>query len=93
MGIDRDAVLHVARLARLNVQDQDLDALAEELSGILDYVAQLPEEEEGSLQGTEKGLGRREDLCHSPSASKLLELSAGHRGDFVHVPKVVDNDD
>ena len=92
MGIHRNAVLHVARLARLNVQEKDVDSLAKELSGILDYVAQLPEEPAGLAADKERGLGRRADLCHEAISAKLLPLSAGHSGDFVHVPKVVDNE-
>ena len=36
--IDREQVLHVARLARLELADEEVDRMARELSGILDHV-------------------------------------------------------
>lgn len=39
--IDRDQVLHVARLARLRLEDGEVDRMASELSGILDHVEAL----------------------------------------------------
>jgi aspartyl-tRNA(Asn)/glutamyl-tRNA(Gln) amidotransferase subunit C len=41
--IDRDQVLHVARLARLELTEAELDKMAGELSGILDHVARMNE--------------------------------------------------
>jgi aspartyl-tRNA(Asn)/glutamyl-tRNA(Gln) amidotransferase subunit C len=36
--IDREQVLHVARLARLRVADEDVERIAGELSQILDHI-------------------------------------------------------
>ena len=36
--IDREQVLHVARLARLSLTDEETERMATELSGILDHV-------------------------------------------------------
>jgi len=41
--IDRDQVLHVARLARLRLTDQEIDRMAGELSKILGWVEQMNE--------------------------------------------------
>ena len=41
--IDRDQVLHVARLARLRLNDDDVERMAGELSGILDHVERISE--------------------------------------------------
>ena len=41
--IDRDQVLHVARLARLRLSDGELDRMATELSGILGHVERISE--------------------------------------------------
>ena len=41
--IERDEVLHVARLARLRLTDAELERMAEELSGILDHVERVGE--------------------------------------------------
>jgi aspartyl-tRNA(Asn)/glutamyl-tRNA(Gln) amidotransferase subunit C len=41
--IDRDQVLHVAKLARLKVTDEELDRMAGELSKILGHVETMNE--------------------------------------------------
>jgi aspartyl-tRNA(Asn)/glutamyl-tRNA(Gln) amidotransferase subunit C len=41
MSVTRDDVLRIARLAELEVEEAALPALAEQMSRILDYVAQL----------------------------------------------------
>ena len=39
--IDREQVLHVARLARLELSDDEIVRMAGELSGILEHVARI----------------------------------------------------
>lgn len=41
MKLTRDQVRHVANLARLGLDDAELDALADQLSNILDYINKL----------------------------------------------------
>ena len=41
--IDRNQVLHVARLARLHLEDDELDRMSRELSGVLDHIEKISE--------------------------------------------------
>jgi len=41
--IDRDQVLHVARLARLELSEEELERMSRELSGILEHVERINE--------------------------------------------------
>ena len=41
--IDRDQVLHVARLARLALSEEEVETMATELSGILEHVDRISE--------------------------------------------------
>ncbi len=41
--IDREQVLHVARLARLRLSDEEVERMAGELSGILGHVDRIAE--------------------------------------------------
>jgi aspartyl-tRNA(Asn)/glutamyl-tRNA(Gln) amidotransferase subunit C len=50
MAISREEVLHVARLARLELSEEELDRFAEQLSAILDAVGKVAELE---LEGVE----------------------------------------
>ncbi|HKO38642.1 MAG TPA: Asp-tRNA(Asn)/Glu-tRNA(Gln) amidotransferase subunit GatC [Solirubrobacterales bacterium] len=39
--IERDQVLHVAKLARLRLSEEEVERMVEELSGILDHVDRI----------------------------------------------------
>ncbi len=41
--IDRAKVLHVARLARLDLTDDEVDTMARELSAVLDHIEKIGE--------------------------------------------------
>jgi aspartyl-tRNA(Asn)/glutamyl-tRNA(Gln) amidotransferase subunit C len=41
--IDRDQVLHVARLARLGLTDEEVERMAAELSHVLDHIERMGE--------------------------------------------------
>jgi len=43
MGIERDDVLHVARLARLDLREDEIERLTRELAAILDAVGKVGE--------------------------------------------------
>ena len=48
--IDREQVLHVAKLARLRLSDEEIERMSTELSGILDHIEKI---EELDLDGVE----------------------------------------
>jgi aspartyl-tRNA(Asn)/glutamyl-tRNA(Gln) amidotransferase subunit C len=48
--IDREQVLHVAKLARLRLSDEDVGRMTDELSGILDHVDRISQMD---LEGVE----------------------------------------
>jgi aspartyl-tRNA(Asn)/glutamyl-tRNA(Gln) amidotransferase subunit C len=50
--IDRDEVLHVAALARLALDEEELAPMARELSAVLDHVAKIGELDLGDVQPT-----------------------------------------
>jgi aspartyl-tRNA(Asn)/glutamyl-tRNA(Gln) amidotransferase subunit C len=41
--LDRDTVLHVARLARLELSDDEVERMASELSKVLDHIEKISE--------------------------------------------------
>ena len=41
--IDRDEVMHVARLARLELSDEETERMSEELSKVLDHIEKIGE--------------------------------------------------
>jgi aspartyl-tRNA(Asn)/glutamyl-tRNA(Gln) amidotransferase subunit C len=95
MAIDAATVRKVARLARIRVDEDKLDQLAAELSGILTWIEQLKEvDTEGvaPMASTEAvPLPMREDVVTDGGdpARVLANAPKADRGFFV-VPKVVE---
>jgi len=63
--IDRAEVLHVARLARLALREEEIEPMARELSAVLDHVAMI-----GEL-----------DLADVPPTSHVVEVTGRLRPD------------
>ncbi|MHB1859432.1 MAG: Asp-tRNA(Asn)/Glu-tRNA(Gln) amidotransferase subunit GatC [Solirubrobacteraceae bacterium] len=63
--IDRDEVLHVARLARLALGEREIEAMRSELSAVLDHVAKI-----GEL-----------DLDDVPATTHVIEVTGALRAD------------
>jgi aspartyl-tRNA(Asn)/glutamyl-tRNA(Gln) amidotransferase subunit C len=55
--IDRDQVLHVARLARLALTDEELERMSGELSAILDHVERMNELDLSGVEPTSHVVG------------------------------------
>ena len=94
MAISRDEVLHVARLARLALTDEEVERLTEELGAILEAVGIVAELDLGDVPPTSHPL----DLVNvwdadEPRASLTLEevfTNAPDRdGDSFRVPPVI----
>ena len=50
--IDRDQVLHVARLGRLKLSDEEVERMALELSSVLDHIEKIGELELDAVEPT-----------------------------------------
>lgn len=95
MSIDKDTVRNIAFLARINVPDQDLDPMAKELSGILDWVEQLQEVNTDGVEpmasvGHRVQRLRADDVTDGEIADKALANAPESHDNFFLVPKVVE---
>jgi aspartyl-tRNA(Asn)/glutamyl-tRNA(Gln) amidotransferase subunit C len=89
--IDRDQVLHVAKLARLRLSDEEVARMGEELSTILDHIEKLNELD---LQGVEptshvvelENVLRADDPRASLPAEKALEQAPDVAAGGFRVP-------
>lgn len=63
--IDREEVLHVARLARLALSEDEIEPIARELSAVLDHIAKIAEL----------------DLTSVPPTSHVVEVTGALRPD------------
>lgn len=95
MAIDIDTARRVAHLARIEVAEDDLPALAGELSGILGFMEQLMEVDVDGVEPmtsvTPMRLKRREDgVTDGGMQDKILSNAPDAREGFFAVPKVVE---
>jgi aspartyl-tRNA(Asn)/glutamyl-tRNA(Gln) amidotransferase subunit C len=91
MGIDRETVLHVARLARLDLRADEVDRLTTELDAILEAVSKVAELDLAGVPATSHPL----DLVNvwaddeprpSLSLDEALANAPAREGDLFRVP-------
>ena len=91
MGIDRETVLHVARLARLDLRADEVDRLTTELDAILEAVSKVAELDLAGVPPTSHPL----DLVNvwaddeprpSLSLGEALANAPAREGDLFRVP-------
>ena len=95
MPIDRAEVQRIARLAHLELEDPDVDALARDLESILDHVAMLDELDVSELEPTTAALDTphvlREDETRPSVPGDDALANAPEAGDgFFRVPRVLE---
>lgn len=95
MSIDTETARRVAHLARIRVAEQDLPALAGELSQILTFMEQLNEVDVEGIAPmtsvTPMRLKRRADtVTDGNMQDKILANAPDAREGFFAVPKVVE---
>ena len=94
MKITKDEVLHVADLARLDLDEASVDKFAGQIGNILEYVSKLNEVDTEGIRPTSHAISItnvfREDQQRQPlDREKALENAPDkENGNFV-VPKVV----
>jgi aspartyl-tRNA(Asn)/glutamyl-tRNA(Gln) amidotransferase subunit C len=95
MSLDKATVAHIAKLARIAVPEQDLPALATELSGILKWIEQLDSVDTSKVEPlgsvVNATLRFREDKITDGGQrdAVLANAPVSAQGFFV-VPKVVE---
>ena len=105
MALDKDTVARIARLARLKVPDEELGALAGELSGIFSWIEQLNEVDTAGVEPlssvsdvtlplravkvTDGGMAAKV-LANAPGGAVYIDPSDKNAGGFFTVQKVVE---
>ena len=93
--ISRETVLRLAQLSRLQLDDNEVDALAADITNILGYVEQLNELDTEGVEPTYQVTGLenvwRNDtvIDYSVSREDLLALAPDALESQVRVPKVL----
>lgn len=95
MSVDKETVRKVARLARIAMPEEKLEPMAQELSGILDWIEQLNEVDiedvEAMTTPVKMALPMREDkVTDGDIRDKVLANAPKTEDGFFVVPKVVE---
>ena len=98
MSMDENTVRKVARLANIEIQDDDVGRIGDELSGILQWVEQLGEVNTDNVEPlanvVNNELFLREDkITDGDCADKVLANAPEETQGFFVVPKIVEQDD
>ena len=98
MAITRDEVAHLARLSRLSLSDEELDALAPQIEAILSAVARVSEVAAADIPPTSHAVPLtnvfRADITRPslPVEEVLAGAPAAEDGRF-RVPRILDPDE
>lgn len=95
MSLDRTAVAKIAKLARLKMEPERLDAMTAELNSILSFVEELQSVNTDNIPPMTSvmpmKLRQREDEVNDGGKPEAVLKNAPQRqGDFYTVPKVVE---
>ena len=95
MAVDRETVIRVARLARIQVPEDDLDTLAGELSNIIGWVEQLDEvDTDGIAPMTSvadmKLRWRTDEVTDGGIRDRVTANAPDPRDGMFSVPKVIE---
>jgi len=97
--IDEEGVLHVARLARLAIKEEEIFLYSKELGSILNYMEKLKELDTEEIEPTSHVIGiknvLREDISRPIEeteviSSMVLKVAPEREGDYFKVAKILE---
>jgi aspartyl-tRNA(Asn)/glutamyl-tRNA(Gln) amidotransferase subunit C len=94
-GISREDVQHVARLARLELSEGELERMRVELNNILAYMDKLRSLDTRGVEPTSpavplRNVMREDEPCPSLPRDEMLANAPDRAGDFFRVPRIIE---
>ena len=92
--ITKDEVKKVAHLARLELNEDEINNHAEQLEKILDYIKQLGKIDTSDVESTTRAIEvinvfRKDEKKSSDCTQELLELGPSREDQYFKVPKII----
>jgi len=95
MSIDKDTVKHIAKLARISLDEKKINRLSKDLSSIIEFIQKLNE------LNTEKTIpltsiinaslqSRKDEVLDGKIRDQILKNSPEKNEEFFVVPKVIE---
>jgi aspartyl-tRNA(Asn)/glutamyl-tRNA(Gln) amidotransferase subunit C len=79
--LNKDEILHIAKLAKIEITDKEVEKYAEQLSEVVDYFSKLSEVDTNNIEPTNQTTGlenvTRPDLIKSENGLTQEEAIAG----------------
>ncbi|MGQ0527800.1 MAG: Asp-tRNA(Asn)/Glu-tRNA(Gln) amidotransferase subunit GatC [Alphaproteobacteria bacterium] len=97
MSIDKNTIRKVARLARLEVSEEDVDRLTPQVGGIMKWIEQLQELNTNNIEplanvvNTELYL-RKDEVTDGGIPEKILTNAPETVSNYFVVPKIVEQE-
>lgn len=94
--ISKEQIEHIAKLARIEINEQEKEKFTKELSLILDYVGKLKEVDVSKIESILQVTGleniMREDKIKKGKniRDKLLKEAPKIKGDHIKVPRILE---
>ena len=94
--ISSDEVKKVAQLARLKLNESEIQQHAEQLEKILGYIKQLEKINTQNIPGTTRALEvtnvfRKDEKRDYENFEELIDLAPSRENKFFKVPKIINN--
>jgi aspartyl-tRNA(Asn)/glutamyl-tRNA(Gln) amidotransferase subunit C len=94
MPISKAQVRHIGHLARLRLDETEIEKLSRELSAIIAYVVRLQEVNTEGMDiqarlGEEENVFREDEIRPSPATKDVLGRAPGGGEEYFHVPRVI----
>ena len=98
MSLDEKTVRKVARLANIEIADEDIAPIGAKLSGILEWVEQLGEVDTDNVEPLANVVNidlklRKDEVNDGDCADKVLANAPEETQGFFVVPKVVEQEE
>ena len=92
--ITKDEVKKVSHLARLELNENEINSHADQLEKILEYIKQLEKIDTDDVPCTTRAIEvinvfRKDEKKNSDCTQELLELSPSREEDYFKVPKII----
>ena len=92
--INKEEVKKVAHLARLELNEHEIDNHAAQLEKILEYINQLEKIDTDSVPSTTRAIEvinvfRKDERLNSDCTEELLELGPSREDKYFKVPKII----
>ena len=95
MSIDKDTVKHIAKLARISLDEEKINSLSKDLSSIIEFIEKLNElntEQTVPLTSIVNASlqSRKDEVLEGKIRDQILKNSPEKNEEFFVVPKVIE---